>query len=50
MGKGQGAGDQAQGVWDDLRGSRLDCKLLQRVWHSAGPEQVLNRHFSAVDD
>jgi hypothetical protein len=28
VGKAQSAGDQAQGVWDDLKGSRLNCRLL----------------------
>lgn len=29
VGMWQGAGDQEQGVWEDLQGSRLDCELLQ---------------------
>jgi len=40
-GKGPGAGVQAQGVWDDLRGSRLErSKLLQGGQHRAGAQQT----------
>lgn len=40
-GKGQGAGDQALGAWDDLRGARLGH--LQGGRHRTGAQKTFVR-------
>lgn len=57
MGRWQGAGDQEQGVWEDLQGSRLNCELLRGkmvMWPQCLAQskcsidiRQLNRHLSA---